>query len=393
MQSISLSQRRMTRTFSLLLSLPLLLTLSGCSLPGVSLGDGTQVPNPGNGGSAPPVSESGLSSKEVLLYYTGPEGAMPGSEGVLRAQSDQVSYISGFWYQIDPNRLDTLRTMGNAPVDEIRNTVALAHARGVKVEALFHNLLYGNSASSQQVIGKLLADPELSARLAENMASIVGDMRFDGVNIDIEYVPPEYRQEFTRYVQIVTTRLHREGVRVSISVPAKYWDDPHNGWAGGYDYAALGAVVDRMILMTYDEYGYSSPTDGPVASAGWVRRVLEYAVQQVPAQKLLLGLPAYGFDWASNKSAPVYLDFAGAMAPVRSGLALLKWDDAAKVPKYVYTDSKGVTHKVWFENASSSSWKLDMVKEFGLRGFALWRAGMEDPELWNVVRQKMRAAK
>jgi spore germination protein YaaH len=228
--------------------------------------------------------------------------------------------------------------------------------------------------------------------LADNLAKLVQRMHFDGINIDIEYVAPESRLAFTQFVKVVADRLHQDGIRVSISVPAKTWDDPANGWAGGYDYQALGNLVDRMMLMTYDEHGYSTG-DGPVASSGWVRNVVRYAVGQVPGYKLLVGLPAYGFDWTSSKSYPVYLDYKQAMTPVQNKMATLQWDATANVPKYAYTDAAGATHKVWFENASSSTWKLDLVKEFGLRGFSLWRAGMEDPALWSVVGQKMRAEK
>jgi spore germination protein len=385
---------RLARWIGILLIV--LITATGCGkVPGISLGTGTEVPTqPPPSGTDPdlpaeePHAPPALAIREVVGYYTGPEGTIPTSESVLVSQAEHLSYISGFWYQIDPHHISELRTMDNAPEGEIRRTVDLAHSLGVKVEALFHNLLYGSGNISRTVINKLLTDPQAASKLADNLLALVEQMAFDGINIDIEWVAPASRDSFTAFVKIIADKLRSAGVRVSISVPAKTWDDPLNGWAGGYDYAALGALVDRVMLMTYDEHGYSTGP-GAVASSGWVREVVSYAVREIPAEKLLVGLPAYGFDWASNAYSPVYLDYKRAMAPVERGQAILQWDTATNVPKYFYRDHSGVLHQVWFENAASSSWKLDLVQEFNLRGFTLWRLGMEDPAMWAVVGQKL----
>lgn len=378
--------------------------LSGCTwLPGLSLGRGEHVPKPPTDESeqvpGPPKDESPgdpkpgpvLPQREVVIYYCGPEGAIPGSEQVLRQHHDKISYITGFWYQIDRHDPARVVPMSNSPEHEIQGVTDLAHSHGVKVEALFHNLLYGSSATSQEVATRLLADQRLSARLAEELVALATHMQFDGINIDVEFVPPRLRHQFTAFVEIIATALQRENIRVSLSIPAKTSDDPSNGWSGGYDYAALGAIVDRLMLMTYDEHGWASDTGGPIASAGWAERVVEYAVREVPPHKILLGIPAYGFRWTEGNKKPVYLDYAAAMGPIWRGEAVLGWDARGQVPMYQYGGSNGTMHKVWFEDAASSSWKLDTMQRYQLRGFALWRAGMEDPDLWRVVAQKMRA--
>lgn len=362
--------------------------LSGCALlPGLSLGRGPQVPNPPDNPNPHPA----LPQREVVIYYCGPEGAIPGSEQVLRQHHDKISYITGFWYQIDRHDPGRVIPMWNSPEHEIRRVTDLAHSHGVKVEALFHNLLYGSSATSEEVATRLLTDPRLGARLAEELVDLATRMHFDGIHIDVEFVPPRLRHQFTAFVETIATALRRANIRVSIAVPAKTYDDPLNGWSGGFDYAALGAVVDRLALMTYDEHGWASDAGGPIASAGWSERVVEYAVREVPPHKIILGIPAYGFRWTEGTPKPVYLDYMAAMGPVWRGEAALGWDAKGQVPMYQYGGSHGTMHKVWFENAASSSWKLDIMQRYQLRGFALWRAGMEDPDLWRVVAQKMRA--
>ena len=377
------------RKSSVILLICLLVILSGCSLlPGLVPGRGEQLP------SIPdddPYSDAGLPAGEAVIYYCGDEGAIPGSEQILRQHHDRISYITGFWYQIEASNPTRLIPMWNSPEEEIKDAVRLAHSHGVKVEALFHNLLYGSSSMSEQIATRLITDRRLSEQLAQNLVDLARRMEFDGINNDIEFVPPALRHQFTAFVEIISRALKRESIRVSLSVPAKTGDDPWNGWSGGYDYGALGALVDRLMLMTYDEHGWASESDGPIASAEWVERVVQYAVREVPADKLILGIPAYGFRWTSGQRNPVYLDYVTAMGPIWRGEAVLGWDNEAQVPMYRYGGSDGNLHRVWFENASSSSWKLDIMRRYQLRGFALWRAGMEDPDFWRVVGQKMKA--
>ena len=123
-----------------------------------------------------------------------------------------------------------------------------------------------------------------------------------------------------------------------------------------------------------------------MASLGWVEKVLRYAVGVLPRQKIVLGLPAYGYVWGSkNGRAITHAGAASLLA--RHGLRPL-WDAAARVPYFRYTQS-GTTYAVWYENAQSGAVKAALARRYGLRGVAVWRLGYEDPELWAALAEEV----
>jgi spore germination protein YaaH len=138
--------------------------------------------------------------------------------------------------------------------------------------------------------------------------------------------------------------------------------------------------------MTYDEHG-SWGEPGPVASYPWVESVIKYALTTMPSSKILLGLPAYGYDWNTTtntgnkavtwKSIPNLISTTGAVA---------QWDSVAQSPYFYYTDSTGNNHTVWYENTQSITAKTKLVNTYNLGGIGMWRMGLEDVNFWTAVK-------
>jgi len=322
-------------------------------------------------------------AREVVVFCTGAEPAFghPSSAATLAARGRLISAAVGFWHQVEPASCDRLRLFGDTG-GEIAGTARLVREAGARFAGLFHNLLYGASAKSREVAARLLCGEGNAERFAADAGRTAREYGYDEVNVDLEHVPPSLRGALSDFVELFARTLHGLGVAVSASVPAKTWDDPEHGWSGAFDYARIGAAVDRVYLMTYDEHGYSSGP-GPIASNGWVEAVVKYAVTAIPAEKVYLGLAGYGFDWAEGKK-PRYLSHAQAVAKAEERGVSIRRDPASGAPTYRYREN-GEEHEVWFEDAVSSKGKLALVESYGLAGIALWRAGLEDPGLWEEV--------
>ena len=128
--------------------------------------------------------------------------------------------------------------------------------------------------------------------------------------------------------------------------------------------------------------------NGPIASIGWVEDVIKYAVSAIEPEKILLGIPSYGYRWASDGSCePVTPEEVYNIVENNKGEVL--WHEDNKAPYYIFTNAKDITFTTWFENTESISYKLDLVNKYNLGGIALWRLGFEEPEMWKAVEQKL----
>ncbi|MCX6100446.1 MAG: glycosyl hydrolase family 18 protein, partial [Candidatus Bipolaricaulota bacterium] len=140
----------------------------------------------------------------------------------------------------------------------------------------------------------------------------------------------------------------------------------------------------------YDEHGpWSEP--GPVSGLDWVENCVAYAVSLVEPQKLLIGLPAYGYDWDLTDSDPASWTYSAASFSwtavpdllARSG-AIERWDTASESPHATYIEG-GHRHEAWFENAASLRAKTALITEYGLAGLSMWSLGQEGAAFWEAV--------
>lgn len=144
-----------------------------------------------------------------------------------------------------------------------------------------------------ELIHELLTNATLRQRLIDSIESMLVNRNFIGVNIDFEFIPPSDRAALNAFMEGLYRRLSPR-FKVTISVPSKLSDDPEHPFSGAFDYRTLAIFSDQIFVLAYDEH-FSVP--GPVASIGFVRRVLNYAVTVIPRPKIKLGMAVYGYDW------------------------------------------------------------------------------------------------
>ena len=165
----------------------------------------------------------------------------------------------------------------------------------------------------------------------------------------------------------------------------------------GHDYPALGAAAELSMLMTY-EWGYTYGPPMPVAPLPEVRRVADYAVREIPPEKLLLGIPNYGYDWplpyVRGETAARSLGNEAAVRLAGERGAAVQYDAGAASPFYRYYDrSSGGEHIVWFENARSAEAKLRLIPEYSMAGFGVWNVMRPFPALWLLANSLFRIRK
>ncbi|TEB11981.1 glycosyl hydrolase family 18 protein [Pelotomaculum propionicicum] len=331
-------------------------------------------------------SKGNLSSRFVLGFYVDREGSLPCSYQRMLENSGLINACAPFWYRLAPDNptevLEQHYADATSPAD-LKDIISAAHQNDIQVLALVHNLLYPGQVDGAGLAAQMLATSETRNKFINQLESLIKEYGYDGINLDIERVSLADREKYSLLVKELYQRLDPQGFKVAVCVPAKTRDDITNTWSGPFDYKQIGRYAHYVIIMTYDEHGsYSGP--GPIASYGWVSKVAAYAAANIPKEKILLGIPGYGFDWAAQQP-PRYISFAQASELAAAQGARIMWDNVGKVPYFKYTDSSRKEHQVWFENASSLSHKLTVVEDLDLGGIAIWRLGMEDPADWKVI--------
>lgn len=322
----------------------------------------------------PPAPRQGL---EVVGYYVEYYEGDDLSFQSLAAHQDAISTLAAFSYSVNWD--------GSVSGRPFTRLMEICKQAGKPVLALVHNISQGGDFD-RQLVHALLAEPGLRRATVENIARLVRDGGYAGVNIDFENVPVSDRNNYTAFVRELAAELGRDGHQVTLSVPAKTWDDKSNAWSGAFDYRALGQLADAIMIMAYDEH-WSGGAAGPVASLGWVEQVVRYAAGEIPPEKIRLGLAGYGYDWPAGGYGGRAVTATEAAALAERYGATIEWDAAAQSPHFTYWPGP-YAREVWFENAASLAGKLDLAAQYKLGGVALWRLGFEDPKLWEVIKSK-----
>jgi len=246
---------------------------------------------------------------------------------------------------------------------------------------------FRNSEFDSDLAASVLRNPEVQETLITNLLAEMKTKGYSGLNIDFEYIYPEDRENYNNFLRRVVQRLHPEGFSVSTAVAPKERADQEGLLYEAHDYRAHGEIVDFVVLMTY-EWGWAGGRPWAIAPINKVRDVLDYAVTEIPPEKILMGVPLYGRDWripweegtfARTVSPKEAVDLAA-----RYGVAI-KYDETYQSPFFQYTDENGQRHEVWFEDARSMQVKYDTVKQYGLRGISYWVLGNPFPQNWPVL--------
>jgi spore germination protein YaaH len=135
--------------------------------------------------------------------------------------------------------------------------------------------------------------------------------------------------------------------------------------------------------MAYD-YSYKTSAPGPVAPLWWVKNVVAYMTGIMPSNKILLGVPTYGYDWASGlTTATVTLN---KLNTIRQNYQVTEhFDTESASPYYTYTDNNGVWHQIWLENEVSLAAKMKVATDNHLAGISFWRTGNGFTDLYNLL--------
>ena len=228
---------------------------------------------------------------------------------------------------------------------------------------------------NNNLISVVVNNGEVQQTLISNLLKTVNEKGYEGVDIDFEYILAEDRIPFAEFVTNVRTAVNAIGYPVSVALAPKTSDDQPGLLYGGKDYALLGEAADHVLLMTY-EWGYTYGPPMAVAPLNKVREVVEYALTRIPAEKINLGIPNYGYDWPLPYERGVTkartISNTEAIEIAIANNASIQFDEIAMSPYFTY-EQDGISHEVWFEDVRSLREKFSLIQEYDLRGATYWQ--------------------
>ncbi|MCD8503100.1 MAG: glycoside hydrolase family 18 protein [Bacillaceae bacterium] len=315
-----------------------------------------------------------------LNAYVEPMGGTV-SEALITASREAapyLTYLAPFSYEIQRDG-----TLEGPPLDALPQIAAQGRATLMMV---ITNLEGGQF--SDEVGAIILNDEALQDVLINDAIRMAREVGYSDIHFDLEFLRPEDREAYNKFLRKAAARIRAEGLLISTALAPKTRADQPGPWYEAHDYRAHGEIVDFVVIMTY-EWGYSGGPPMPVSPIGPVREVLEYALTEMPANKIMMGQNLYGYDW----TLPFVPggEYARALSP-QAAIALaqarnvpIQYDFEAQAPHFDYVDDEGNEHKVWFEDARSIQAKFNLLKELGLRGISYWKLGLPFPQNWLLI--------
>ncbi len=325
------------------------------------------------------TAASSNSSQVVAAFYD------PYQETGLasfRVAAPHLTHVMPAWVhlsrsgkELDLRDFDVAENPNNATVIQIAND------KGVAIMPVLSNAAEPDFDSGR--VHALVSSPKAQQAIIGQLMAWLEQNHFQGLNLDFENVDPSDYPGCADFATRLGSELHSRGLQLSVDLECD---------TSGAQMRRLGKACDFSVLMAYDQHEQKNGA-GPVAAFNWTTDVLRKALQHIPANKLVLGVGNYGYDW--NLDAPqnntdltyqaaVMLahETAGKTSPSQA----VDFDPDALNATFDYADASGQQHEVWMLDAASAwnSWKL--MQRAHLRGGALWVLGSEDPSLWDFWR-------
>ena len=319
--------------------------------------------------------------------YVEPRGTTvaPALEESARDAAPYLTYLAPFSFQ-------ALRD-GSLKEPLLNNFPAIAKANNNILMMVITN--QENDQFSDELGRILLNDIAIQDRFLNNIVTTAQKYGFRDIHFDFEFLRPADREAYNQFLRKAKARFNQYGWFLSTALAPKTSAGQAGLWYEAHDYRAHGEIVDFVVIMTY-EWGYSGGPAMAVSPIGPVRNVLEYAISEMPASKILMGQNLYGYDWTLPF---VQGTIARALSPQQAielaaeNNVAIQYDERAQAPFYNYTDNEGKKHEVWFEDARSIQAKFDLMKELGIRGMSYWKLGLSFPQNWLLIAENFNVVK
>jgi cellulose synthase/poly-beta-1,6-N-acetylglucosamine synthase-like glycosyltransferase/spore germination protein YaaH/peptidoglycan/xylan/chitin deacetylase (PgdA/CDA1 family) len=298
----------------------------------------------------------------------------------LRANAEHITHLMPLWLRVgaDAASIDT-RDWNLEWTPHNRDVLRIANEHKVRIMPVLSNAHEG--VFDTELAHALLSSPPRQQRLAEELRDWLRQHRFIGVNVDLENLSEDDTRRVAPFLARLSGVLHPAGLQVSADLEVE---------GNVPDAGAVARAVDFVVLMAYDQH-YMAGDAGPLCGIDWFGVALDRTLKVVPADKLVLGIGNYAYDWTLGRAPADNLTYQEALYlaadnhPEQKPANVVDFDSLAFNPTFHYDDEQGRDHEVWMLDAVTAANERMLASQHGVNGVALWVMGSEDPALWTFV--------
>ena len=217
--------------------------------------------------------------------------------------------------------------------------------------------------------------PGSAERKALVASLISATNKYDGLQIDFENIPQRDGATFLSFLAELRAALGNKMFTIALPARTKKVNNDV------YDYEKILPLVDRILVMAYDEH-WSTSAPGPVASLPWCRRVANYSLGVIGREKLIMGLPFYGRAWGSPVTSQAHVYTGIERLINENNVTEIRRENS--VPTFSYQIPVSV--KVYYDDEYSLSARMEMYRTIGVTAIGFWRLGQETPGVWKNIK-------
>ncbi len=287
------------------------------------------------------------------------------------AGTKDVNVISPTWFALYENE-------GSFASIASKDYVEKAHAMGIDVWALLDNFTYDVD------LYEILSYTSKRQLLVENLTATCLEYDIDGINVDFEQVSTDAGEHYIEFIRELSIACRTKGLVLSVDnyVPTEL--------TSHYNRKEQGLVADYVIIMGYDEHYSGGNEIGSVASIGFVQQGIADTLADVPAEKVINGVPFYSRLWwvEDGKIQSKALGMRSQDQFLANHGAEAVWDEVT-CQNYVEVEADGRTYQMWLEDEQSLAVKLNIMRQNDLAGVACWKLTLDKPSAWDVIADYM----
>lgn len=265
--------------------------------------------------------------------------------------------------------------------------IRISKAYGV-VPLLLLTTLTLQGEANLNIVYSILLSEDFQNKIIENLLRILREKEYFGVNISLESINPINISLYENYLRKIKERLNAEGYQVFLTVNPNLFTRGDEVVFERVDYSVLAGLAQNILIMSY-EWASRNITPSPISSYHQTDVFLKYITDQIPADKVIIGVATIGYDWElpyASRITNVYsLSFGRTVDLARSVEAAINFDELSQTPYFSYRSGDDIEHIVWFINSSSIYATLDLVSKYGLGGIGVWNTNIFNPQLWLLI--------